>query len=246
MTAVFIISGIINVLLIFLLSYRLHHSTVLSLLISLLLLILPWHILLILNHSSYIFILNTVIMLGILFSKKILTSFKRIGVFLIFSALVFYFLSTFVIPKYTNVEVDFQRTYASKTVLRIVSPIFSNKIIESYRVYEKKLFENLDFGNYFFQGHPRERGGVKEIPKFYISMLPLLILGLISQTPTFRWLFTSMLIFSIIVLPTLLILPVTYLCGLGIISFKKYSSPILAVTLFEFIFFSAYLFGGYW
>lgn len=245
MTAVFIISGIINVFLIFLLSYKLHHNIILSLLVAFLLFILPWHILLVLNHSSYIFILNIIMTVCFLHSKKIL-NLKKIGVFLIVSSLVFYFLSTFAIPEYTNVEVDFQRTYASKTAFKAVSSIFSNKIIESYRNHEKKLFENLDFGNYFFQGHPRERSGVKEIPKFYISMLPLLVLGLLSQTFNFRWFFAGMLIFSSIILPELLILPVTYLSGLGIISFKKYSKPILVITLIEFIFFSTYLFGGYW
>ena len=233
---VFLVSGAVNVMLIFLLSYRLHHSIIFSLLVASLLLILPWHIFLILDKSPHIFILTAALLIGIFFSKQILK--KKVGIFLIFASLIFFFLSTLSIPPYTNVEVDFQRTYASKTPLKKVSSIFSNKIIESYRSYESKLFEDLDIGNYFFTGHPRERGN--ENPKFYPTMFLFFILGLISLSITYRYFFAGLLISSVIILPELLILPVTYLSALGIDSFR-YSKPILALTLLEFIFFAAYL-----
>lgn len=42
------------------------------------------------------------------------------------------------------------------------------------------VMENLDIGNYFFAGHPRERVGVAERQKFFIFEFVLLIIGLTS------------------------------------------------------------------
>jgi len=42
------------------------------------------------------------------------------------------------------------------------------------------VMENVDIGNYFFSGHPRERVGVEEKQKFSIFQLILFLLGLFS------------------------------------------------------------------
>lgn len=39
------------------------------------------------------------------------------------------------------------------------------------------VLENLDIGNYFFSGHPRERVGIEERQKFFFFQLILLIIG---------------------------------------------------------------------
>ncbi|MBI2066060.1 hypothetical protein HYT60_00945 [Candidatus Woesebacteria bacterium] len=42
------------------------------------------------------------------------------------------------------------------------------------------VLENLDIGNYFFAGHPRERVGVEERQKFFFFQFLLLIIGFTS------------------------------------------------------------------
>lgn len=76
--------------------------------------------------------------------------------------------------------VDRQRRTLVNSNLSIPVSVFSNKYIESYRFREKLIFENLDFGNYFFRGHPRERWAVEETKKFYIAFIPLLLIGLFN------------------------------------------------------------------
>ncbi|OGM34660.1 hypothetical protein A3D01_06495 [Candidatus Woesebacteria bacterium RIFCSPHIGHO2_02_FULL_39_13] len=39
------------------------------------------------------------------------------------------------------------------------------------------VMENLDIGNYFFAGHPRERVGVKEVQKFFFFQFLLFVIG---------------------------------------------------------------------
>lgn len=259
MFPIFSILGIVNIFLIFLLSLKIHHNITLSLATAALLTILPWHILLIREHSGYVFILTIALSFSALFAQKIKTHAEKIGISLIVVSAIVFLISIIAVPQYTNVEVDLQRTYASLTKFKFSSTLFSNKIIESYRTRQSLLFQNLDFGNYFFSGHPRQRVGVKEIPKFYISLLPLTILGLIqlnSKTRWLtRWLIAAILIFSIILpIPfndktissaSLLILPVVFLSAFGLYSLKRYQKVFLILLITEAIFFFASFFGGY-
>ena len=70
--------------------------------------------------------------------------------------------------------------------------LFSNKIVASYRYREGLFLEYLDFGFYFFAGHPRERSGVEETEKLPVVILPLIILGFIKVSPGLRWLLTGL------------------------------------------------------
>lgn len=255
MPIIFYIFGIINISLSFLLSLRINHNTTRAVITALLLTILPWHILLIRERYLYIFLLTIVLVIAIIFVEKIKTYSKKIGVLLIVISIIIFITSVIAVPKYTNVEVDSQRTYASLTKFKSLSTAFSNKFIESYRVRESLLFQNLDFGNHFFSGHPRQRVGVKEIPKFYISLLPLLIIGIVRLNSQARWLILSTLILSIM-LPvpfndrgigsgSLLILPVVFLSAFGLNSLKHYQRIILCLLLIEAAFFFSSFFGGY-
>lgn len=255
MFSAFGILGIINIFLIFFFSLRVYHNIIFSLTTAFLLAILPWHILLIKEHSTYVFILTIILIFSIIFAPKIKIYTKKIGISLMIISATLFFISIINIPKYTNVEVDFQRTYASLTKFDFLSTPFSNKFIESYRKRESLLFQNLDFGNYFFAGHPRQRVGIKEIPKFYISMLPLILLGIIKLQSQRRWLVSSLLIFAVI-LPilfddktiesgSLLILPIVLLSIIGLYSLKRYAKIFLGLILVEAIFFLSYLLRGY-
>lgn len=255
MFSTFSILGIINIFLIFFFSLRVYHNIIFSLTSALLLAILPWHLLLIKEHSPYVFILTIILIFSTLLTQKIKTHLKKIGISLIIISAILFLISIIAVPKYTNVEVDFQRTYASLTKFKFLSTPFSNKFIESYRQRDNLLFQNLDFGNYFFTGHPRQRVGVKEIPKFYIFMMPLILLGITKLSFQTKWLVVSLLIFAV-ALPvpfndktigsgSLLILPIILLSTLGLYSLKKYAKILLSLILVEAIFFFAYLVGGY-
>ena len=43
------------------------------------------------------------------------------------------------------------------------------------------VLENLDIGNYFFSGHPRERVGIEEKQKFFFFQFILLIIGFFNM-----------------------------------------------------------------
>lgn len=75
---------------------------------------------------------------------------------------------------------DVQRGIARGSVNTPLLKIVSNKFVETYRQRIGVVFEGLDFGNYFFEGHPRERWGIEESPKLILSLLPLIFLGLYS------------------------------------------------------------------
>ena len=62
-----------------------------------------------------------------------------------------------------------------------LSPLFLNWPTEFLRDRLQIMMENLDIGNYFFSGHPRERGGVFEIQKFFMFQLVLLVIGLTNS-----------------------------------------------------------------
>ncbi len=44
------------------------------------------------------------------------------------------------------------------------------------------VMENLDIGNYFFIGHPRERVGIEEKQKFFVFQLVLMMVGFTSKS----------------------------------------------------------------
>lgn len=58
--------------------------------------------------------------------------------------------------------------------------IFLNWPEEVFNGRMEVVMENLDIGNYFFAGHPRERVGVKEVQKFFFFQFILFVLGFLN------------------------------------------------------------------
>lgn len=77
-----------------------------------------------------------------------------------------------------KVLVDWQR---GKTEVFPFNEIFVNWPEVLLRDRIGVIFENLDIGNYFFKGHPRERVGVEEKQKFYFFHLILFVFGFFSK-----------------------------------------------------------------
>lgn len=121
--------------------------------------------------------------------------------FIIFASFLLVF-SLFRVNKDIKENVDVRRTVISRLGINTPPILVTNKFVESYRYHEKLFFANLDFGNYLFRGHPRERGGVEETQKLLIVFLPLFAMGIIKIDKnklvfTFGWWFltTALLVF---------------------------------------------------
>jgi hypothetical protein len=61
-----------------------------------------------------------------------------------------------------------------------LSPYFLNWPVDVVNKRLSVVMENLDIGNYFFAGHPRERVGLEEHQKFFFFQLLLLLIGFTS------------------------------------------------------------------
>lgn len=61
-----------------------------------------------------------------------------------------------------------------------LSPLFLNWPGEVVNNRLSVVMENLDIGNYFFAGHPRERVGLKERQKFFFFQFLLFLIGFTS------------------------------------------------------------------
>lgn len=156
----------------------------------LLLIVTPWFLSLSLSLKFVSFITLGVI---VLIKDRIPLNIPSIVLFIASAVLIL--ASVIMIPD-VKITVDIQRELASSTPFSKISGIFSNKYIESYRASEDLLFQNLDFGNYFFAGHPRERLGVTEIQKFYAIALFFIIIGFLNIKKDLRWLLSSLFLLA--------------------------------------------------
>jgi hypothetical protein len=138
---------------------------------------------------------------------------------------------------------------------KILSRVFINKVTENYRARQEILFTNLDFGNYFFAGHPRERGGVEETQKLLIFTLPFIVLGILKignnkSKFLITWTIISLFVLTFFNLQgsqnLILILPFIILASVGIIN----APCILLVSMvilgaFESLYFYNSYFSGH-
>ena len=176
----FALLGILSVYVFYLLIRKYSKNIKFALVSSFLLTVAPWHII-----ESRIFswgmIVFTLVTAGLLLiPQNIVKNYRSISYwFFVISFLLFAF-SIFSFPTGIKNEVDYRRNLIKEKVANTISRIYSNKLVESYKYKEKLLFENFDFGVYFFGGFPRERWGVEEYKKLLVTFLPFLIIGLIA------------------------------------------------------------------
>lgn len=76
--------------------------------------------------------------------------------------------------KEARLMVEWER---GKIPIKFSNVLFSNWPMKIISQRLDIVLENLDIGNYFFSGHPRERVGVEERQKFFFFELILLIVG---------------------------------------------------------------------
>jgi hypothetical protein len=245
----FALLGILSIYIFYLLVKKLFKNEMVALVSGFLLAITPWHI-----QESRIFswglvLFTILILVAYLFIDKIV---GNINNFFKCSLLVsvILFVIAFITPLNGVAErVNAERGAVAKSFPSVGAKVFINKYLENYRERNKILFENFDFGNLFFSGHPRERWGIEDEQKLLLFLLPFILIGIFKIGRTqgkfiFSLWLTSLsflYLFSFRQSQTLiLIIPYIILASLGILGVLK--KRRLAIKIIVFIIF---IFGFY-
>lgn len=245
----FVLMGIVSIYFFYVLVKKVFNDEKIAVLSTFLLGVLPWHVtesrimswgivLLLVGEILAIFLFRFV-------SKKVNL---YIGILL---ALV-----CVIIPVKGLVNrVNDERLIVVNSSPKILSRVFINKITENYRARQEVLFTNLDFGNYFFTGHPRERGGVEETQKLLLFTLPFFILGLFKVGKDKGKFLVFWTIVSLFVLTffnfqgsqtLILILPFVILAAIGIVNAQRILLILMLIFgVFESLYFYNLYFSGF-
>lgn len=97
--------------------------------------------------------------------------------------------------KEAHLLVEWERGKVSPSSLDVFFLNWPTKLIQQRL---EVVLENLDVGNYFFSGHPRERVGITERQKFFFFQFLLLIIGFTS--PDLKRYKKFLIIYSLIIL----------------------------------------------
>lgn len=243
----FALTGIVSVFIFYKVLQRLTDKSSVTMLGAYLLSSSPWHI-----TQSRIFSWGLVIFTLLLITLLFLMNNLRMNAGKSLKPAIFIFIGLFLvsilnIPGNLRTNVDVERELATHAVPLSGAKLFSNKFVESYRYREGILMENLDIGNYFFTGHPRERWGIEEIPKFFVSYIVLIITGIMAVK---KKQFSALISWSLIYLGVIvftgqtgpsaslpLIIPFVLIAALGVLYFRK-SKCGTYLLVFVFILFS--------
>jgi hypothetical protein len=172
----FFLFGVLSILVFYKLIILISNDQFYAYLSAVILAITPWHI-----QQSRVFSPGIIILLTILLFFYIIFRyqlFDRIYRYLLFTSLIIFIISIFTIPKEIRQSVNLQRELASRSELVVPVELITNKYTESFRYRTAIFFENLDIGNYYFKGYPRERWGVEETKKLFVCFLPFMLIGL--------------------------------------------------------------------
>lgn len=249
----FVFLGIWSIYLSYKLLKRVTKNEKLSFLFISLLTFLPWHIeqSRIVGLGMVLFVLFLFASLKIIDTSSSLAKKKLLALFVILGFILG--LSLFRTNQGVADKVNTQRNIVAQGNVP-GSRIFINKVVENYRQDEKLIFENLDWGNYFFKGHPRERWGTEEVQKFFVILIPFFVIGLFylekkTKTLIYFWTLLSLIVIFLFradgpqfTFP--LIFPISLITSLGIQNALVKKGKIkkillcLAVLIFVFEFFT--------
>jgi hypothetical protein len=250
----FAIMGVFSVYVMYLIVKKIFEDERLALISAFLLGIIPWHV-----QESRIFSWGMIFLLVgegliLLIIKFLDKKSIKLPKFNLYLGILLTLVCIIVPSKNLSTRVDDQRLIVVNNSPKIISRIFVNKITENYRLRQQVLFTNLDFGNYFFAGHPRERGGIEESQKLLLFMLPFIVLGLFKigrdkSKYLATWTIISLFVLTFFNLQEsqtlILILPFVVLASLGIVELLRNNNKLLkwlAYILFAFGFFESLYF----
>lgn len=97
--------------------------------------------------------------------------------------------------KEAHLQVEWER---GKILPSFFDALFLNWPTQFVQQRLETVLENLDIGNYFFSGHPRERVGVTERQKFFFFEFLLLIIGFTN--PDLKRYKKFLIIYSLVIL----------------------------------------------
>jgi len=254
--------GTASIYVLYLLVRKVFDDEKLALISAFLLGVIPWHV-----QESRIFSWGVILLLsGEIITFLILNVLDKKTIkmprFNLYLGLLLASICIIIPSKDLATRVNDQRLIVTNNSPKIVSRVFINKITENYRLRQQILFTNIDFGNYFFVGHPRERGGVEETQKLLLFTLPFIILGLLKigskeSKPLITWTVVSLFVLTFFnwqgSKSLILILPFIILTSLGILEslktknklFKGLVFLLFAFGLFESLYFYNLYFSGY-
>lgn len=139
-----------------------------------------------------------------------------------------------------------------KIPIKFANVFFSNWPIKIVSQRTEIVLENLDIGNYFFSGHPRERVGIEEKQKFFFFQMILLVIGFtnknIKKYKKFLILYSLALLFLVFIFKWRdfyqtfpLSVPFIVVMALGLEKVLKWPKKLLilfgSLALFEILFF---------
>jgi hypothetical protein len=243
----FAIIGIASIYLFYLLVKKISDDEKVALISTFLLGVLPWHVTesRIFSWGIILFLIGEILAF---FLSKLYKYNLYLGILLI--------LICIIVPSNSLANrVNDERLIVTNNSSKTLSRIFINKVTENYRLREEILFTNLDFGNYFFVGHPRERGGVEETQKLLLFTLPFIVLGLLKIGDDkgkflITWSVISLFILTFFNLQgsqsLILILPFIILTAVGIINAPRMLLILMLILgVFESLYFYNIYFSGY-
>lgn len=258
----FVIAGIASIYTFYLIARKLFDNENLALVSAFLLGVIPWHV-----QESRIFSWGIVLLLAgeviaLLVIKFLGKKTIKLPKFNLYLGILLALICIIIPSKDLATRVNDQRLIVVSNSPKIISRAFINKVTENYRLRQQILFTNIDFGNYFFAGHPRERGGVEETQKLLLFTLPFIILSLFKigsdkGNLLIIWTVVSLFVLTFFNLQgsqsLILILPFVVLTSLGILESLKTKNILLkglvfllfVFGLFESLYFYNLYFSGY-
>ena len=194
------ILGTLSIFLLYFLVNKLSENLRLSYASAFLLSITPWHIQESRIFSVVILIIFTTLFFGFILSDQLKSLLKFLPKFFVALSILL-FISAILINFFkVSEKVDAERRIAVNAIPLKLTTIYSNKLVESYRENLASFYEHLDFGVYFFNGHPRQRWGVEETTKLFVSFIPLIIIGITKLKNDLRLLLGAVFIFLLTLL----------------------------------------------
>lgn len=224
-----------NIFLFFLLVKNFFYARSIAIFLTIIFSILPWYIQLSqFEKGKMIALILTAIFFLIIYRAK-----KRLSFAKIFPVILLFILPSLILTT-TKEQInnlpfplksrDVEKIIIYRGFLDPINPTFSRLYSNKATVVLKKLkinfFESADISNYFFATHPLERVGVKENEKFYSSLLPLFVLGLLHlkfspDGPIILWIGFLLFLSSFVSnrylgINSLLIIPFLLIIGRGL------------------------------
>lgn len=240
----FAVLGVVSVYLFYLLVKEIFDDEKVSLISVFVLSILPWHVQesRVFSWGVIFFLVGEILfLLFIKFFKEGFEKFKNINLFL---GMLFLVVCIFVPIRNLSFRVNDERLVVANNSPRLLSRIFINKLTENYRYRQDTFFTNLDIGNYFFVGHPRERAGLEEIQKLLLFMLPFIIFGIFEVKKEeakylIFWTAVSLFVLTLFNLQgsqtLILCLPFVILTSIGVVNFFEKTKKDMVLKIFLFL-----------